>query len=204
METIWSAASSPVSNECAAERLAAPPATLPFKRIEDVPATRPLLVSPLFPAARTIAFMPVFIGARAIAFAPVFPRARPIPFTGSAIAAQLTIDVADVADAAVDIEYRPVPAAVRPAAVGDQPVAIHPDMRAAVEIGSLRRWRGIGRLRAHSTGEQHRSKRSECGFHNPLPLMFHLPVTVDRLGWFPSTTEPVSGVRARCELALQI
>jgi hypothetical protein len=72
----------------------------------------------------------------------------------------------------IDIQHRPLPAPVGSTAVGDQLVAVHPDVPAAVEVGSLWRRLGMGRRNVDSAGEQQRGKRTECFSHEPLLLMF--------------------------------
>jgi hypothetical protein len=72
----------------------------------------------------------------------------------------------------IDIQHRPLPTPVRSTAVGDQLVAVHPDVPAAVEVGSLRRWLRMRRRNVDSAREQQRSKPTECFCHEPLLLMF--------------------------------
>ena len=45
----------------------------------------------------------------------------------------------------------------------------------------------MGRLCAHGAGEQHRSKRSENGFHEPLLLLFIYPQ--QWISWFGSSAQ---------------
>jgi hypothetical protein len=120
---------------------------------------------------RTLGVSPLFVPARIIVVTPIVSGARAISFALTTIAAQTPTEIGDVAGATIGVECGPVPAAVGAATIGDQSVAVHPDISATVQIGSLWRPLGVRRLSADYGGEQQRHGRSECGFHGPLLLM---------------------------------
>jgi hypothetical protein len=81
------------------------------------------------------------------------------------------MDIGYIAGAPIDIECGSVPAAIRATTIGDQSVAVRPDIPAAVQIRPLWRPLGLCRLSADCGGEQQRRGRPEYGFHRPLLLM---------------------------------
>jgi hypothetical protein len=120
---------------------------------------------------RTLGVSPLFVPARIIVVTPIVSGARAISFALTTIAAQTPTEIGDVAGATIDIECGSVPAAIGAATVGDQSVAVHPDIPATVQIRPLWRPLSVRRLSADCGGEQQRHGRTDCGFHMPLLLM---------------------------------
>jgi hypothetical protein len=120
---------------------------------------------------RTLGVSPLFVPARIIVVTPIVSGARAISFALTTIAAQTPTEIGDVAGATIGVECGPVPAAVGAATVGNQSVAVHPDISATVQIGSLWRPLGVRRLSADCGGEQQRHGRTDCRFHMHLLLM---------------------------------
>ena len=97
-----------------------PPAMLSFVGVGNTRALRPTIGAPVFPLARTVSLS----------------RVRVAP--GTTAAAQMPIDIGDVAATVVDINGRALPASVYAAAIGEQCVAAHGNLPAAFEIRALR------------------------------------------------------------------